>query len=83
MISTRIQLGGSTGWFYQVFTIGTLINTNESPMTTKSFWTPENYKNQVIILNTDPDKGCYSGDTSSPIFGSLISFALTLYTSGE
>ena len=36
---TRIQLGGSTGWFYQVPTVGTYINTNESPATTKSVTT--------------------------------------------
>ena len=36
-----------------------------------------------MILNTDPDKGCYSGDTSVPLFGCLSSIALTMYTAGE
>ena len=57
-----------------------MINTNETPAT-KTI-TTSTYV-QGIILNTDPEQGCYSGDSSAPISGSLSSFALTMYTAGE
>ena len=52
-------------------------------MSTISYLTPEDNIPHGVILNTDPDQGCYSGDNSAPVSGTLSSIALTLFTSAE